>query len=180
MNKIFVTNNLQGRLSEFKYLLDYVKFDFSTDRLIILGNLLNNGPSQIELIDYLIDLTKISNNISVLYGDTEKMYVDAFINDDFVAEQKITRQKNVFYDYLDNSELRKKHMMFFVSLKENLMISNYFFSNKKELVENFYSVYAENDINMKDDILSEEGSLAVSFYKSVGLVEITTKKCYKI
>lgn len=179
MSRIFVTNNLHGKLSELKYLLNYVKFDFYKDKLVVLGNYLNKGPSQLELMDYLMELSSSSKNIYILYGKTEQWYIDAFVNNDFKAEQKITREKNVFYDYLDNPELRKKHIQFLVSLQDKIILDKkYFFTSEKEALENYVCLYASNDLT--DDLIIESNSIGVSFNKHVGFVEVTSRKCYRI
>lgn len=179
MSRIFVTNNLHGRLSEFKFLLNYVKFDFSKDKLVVLGNYLNKGPSQIELMDYLIDLSNESKNVYVLYGKTEQLYIDAFINNDFKSEQKITREKNVFYDYLDNPELRKKHMQFLISLQDKIILDKkYFFTTEKEALVNYVCLYASDD--SVEDLVLTKNFIGVSFNKHVGLVDVTNKKCYRV
>lgn len=179
MSRIFVTNNLHGRLSEFKYLLKHVKFDFYKDKLVILGNYLNKGPMQLELMDYLMELSNASKNVYVLYGKTEQWYVDALVNNDFKAEQKITREKNVFYDYLDNPELRQKHIQFIVSLQDKMILDKkYFFTTEKEALENYICLYPSNEGT--DDILIEKEAIGIVFGKHVGLLEITERKCYRI
>lgn len=176
--RIIVTNNLHGRLDEFKALLDHVKFDFQNDRLFILGNMLNEGPKQIELMDYLIDLkSKHPNNIYVLYGEVERLYIDALVNKDFKAEQKIIKSKNIFYNYLDDINLRNKHMMFLVSMKDNYRVNKYFFSNEKINVNGYQCVYPTNG---DGDFLDENESLGISFKKRVGLIDLTNRRCYRI
>lgn len=180
MSRIFVTNNLHGRLDEFKYLLNYVKFNFSTDKLVILGNYLNKGPSQLEMMDYLIELSKVSNNIYILYGKTEQRYIDAFVNNDFKSEQKITKEKNVFYEYLDNPKLRNKHIQFLMSLQDKIILDEkYFFTSEKEMLEGYICLYPSND-ELDEDIIIDNDTIGVLFRKHVGLIEITERKCFRI
>lgn len=179
MSRIFVTNNLHGYLKEFKYLLNKVKFNFSTDKLILLGNYLNKGPMQLELIDYLIELSNVSDNIHVLCGKTERIYIDALLNYDGKAEQKITREnKNVFYEYLDNTELSIKHMEFLVGLPDKFVDGNYFFTSQDEQLEGKTTIYASAE--PEDDFVLENKLLGVAFNKNVGLMELTKRKCYRI
>lgn len=176
--RIIATTNLHGRLDEFKALLNHIQFNFSEDRLFILGNILNEGPKQIELLDYLIELKeKHPNNIYLIYGEVEKLYIEAFVDRNFKAEQKLTKTKNVFYDYLDNLELRNKHIMFLVRMKDNYRVNNYFFSNEKMNVKGYHCIFPVDD---DGDFLEEGNFTGISFKKRVGLLDLTNRKCYRI
>lgn len=179
MTRILVTGNLHGHLDEFKSLLQEVNYNSENDILITLGNYLNYGNKQIEMIDFLIELEK--KGAIVLCGNHEEYYIDALINSDFTAEQKITKSKNVFYQYLDNPEIRNKHMKFLVSLKDSHTIDNNFFSSSKEIINGYMNYYCIDDLTCIEDFIQEESSMGINFYNSsIGIVDITNRKVTKI
>lgn len=181
MNKerVLITANLHGHLNEFKALLEEVNYNPATDQLVTLGNYLNYGNKQIELIDYLMELQ--SQGAVILCGLYEEKYIDSLINSDFQAEQFVTKSKNVFYNYLDNNALRNKHLKFLISLKNHYTLDNMFFSSDEERVLKHNNYYCINDIECTDDIVEEDNLLGVRFFKNnVGLVDITNRTVYKI
>lgn len=178
MGRILITANLHGYLGEFKALLKEANYDPNNDKLITLGNYLNYGNKQLELMDFLMELQK--DGATILYGNYEKKYFDALVNLETPAEAYITRSLNVFYDYLENDELRKKHMLFLESLDEHIVIDNMIFSAEKQDVEGYQNFYCINDIQCKDDFVEEDNLFGVNFFnESIGLIDITNRIVYK-
>lgn len=175
-NRILITTNLYGRLDEFKALLTDAAYNPKNDILITLGNYLNYGPKQIELINYLMELEK--EGAIILFGEMEQKYIDALINSDFKAEQYITKNKNVFYDYLDNKQLRDSHFEWFITLKENYVFKNYCFSSNNKILANYTNYF--NDKNCVGDFEENGNVVGLSFKNCVGLMDITNRKVYKI
>lgn len=178
--RLLVSTQIFGHLDEFKALLEYAKLDLSNDKLILLGDYLQHGNQQKELIDYLIELNN-NENVIILKGLIEEKYLDVFYNHNSIAEQNITRENNLFYEYLDNKELRKKHLTFLKSLKDNYCFKNYLFSNECFNVDKYNNIFVANKKDVPDDIIEEDNLLGLNFNnKIVGLVDITNRQVYKI
>lgn len=177
--RILISAQIHGHLEEFKTLLEHANYDSTNDKLILLGDYLNKGNKQEELIEYLIELQ--GKGAIILCGKYEEKYIDALVNNDTIAEQFLTSENNMYYHYLDNCELRKKHLKFLISLKDNYNTNRMFFSYEKQDIEGFQGYYCLGDIYNTDDFIEEGNSIGINFFQqSIGLMDISSRKIYKI
>ena len=77
---IYVMSDLHGEYDKFIKMLD--KIDFSDeDTLYILGDVLDRGKDAIKIIDYIRE----NNNIHLLMGNHELLFVMAYDNPEYMV-----------------------------------------------------------------------------------------------
>ena len=76
----YVCSDIHGCFDLFKYMLEGINFSDS-DTLYILGDIIDRGTQNVELIEYV----RGSDNIVLLKGNHEKMMVDYYENKEDLA-----------------------------------------------------------------------------------------------
>ncbi len=79
MNRTLVIGDIHGCINTFKYLIYKILKIDTTDRIIILGDLIDRGPNSKAVVDEVIRLKKSGFKISSLRGNHEQMLIDASI-----------------------------------------------------------------------------------------------------
>jgi bis(5'-nucleosyl)-tetraphosphatase (symmetrical) len=76
----YVVGDVQGCFLTFKELLHKIKFDHSLDHLILLGDVLNRGPSSLETLRFI---KKNSHCMEMVLGNHEIFAIALFLGIDF-------------------------------------------------------------------------------------------------
>lgn len=179
--RILVTSNLHGFLEEFKAVLQEAKYNPKQDKLIVLGNFVDEGPHSIKMIDYLMDLQK--DGAIILKGFYEMLYVEAFRNNNFRFEQMITKHRNhSVYEYLDNKTLMDRHIDFLSNLKTHHILGKILLSHKEVTTPNgALGIYSSFNYKIKGKILTDVNTIKFDFFKEnfIGLLDITNRVAYE-
>lgn len=75
----YVISDIHGCYKEFIKMLKIINFN-EKDNLYILGDIFDRGSEPLKIFDYIVK----RENIIMLKGNHEKMFADAFKNDDFI------------------------------------------------------------------------------------------------
>jgi len=136
--RLFAISNIHGYYDEFMALLDYVQYDPCSDQLFILGGLVDYGPKSLEVVEECIRLQK--EGATILRGQREQLYINAFACDHFPSEETLCKTKNTLvYFYHDHPSIKDRHIEFFRSLPFYTEYGDYVLS------------HAGMDINYKDN-----------------------------
>lgn len=82
MTRYFAIGDLHGHFDEFQALLEKLRieknFDITTDHLLLLGDLVDNGPKSKDIVSYCIELLQNHpETFHPLQGNHDEMFVDA-------------------------------------------------------------------------------------------------------
>ena len=71
----YLISDIHGHLKLFKDMLEKIEFDYKTDELYLLGDYVDWGPDSIETILFVMELDKKYDNIHVLIGNHDLMFL---------------------------------------------------------------------------------------------------------
>jgi len=74
--KIFVIGDVHGCLDMLKRLIDKIKWNPTSDRLIFIGDYIDRGENSKGVIDFILKLKEDSAFIQCLIGNHEQMFID--------------------------------------------------------------------------------------------------------
>lgn len=76
--RIIAIGDIHGCLNSLKRLIDELKIDNKTDRLVFIGDYIDRGKYSFEVIQYLLELRRYMgfNNCILLRGNHEQMLID--------------------------------------------------------------------------------------------------------
>jgi serine/threonine protein phosphatase 1 len=80
MNRLFAISDIHGCFNTFYELVVNRLSLTRSDKLVLLGDYIDRGPSSREVIDFIIDLRNKEFNIVPLTGNHEQMLVDTFMD----------------------------------------------------------------------------------------------------
>lgn len=131
----YVIGDIHGCFAEFKSLLDKVDFSCSQDRLILLGDVIDRGPSSDDVVEWIVDNREC---IDFVLGNHEYMMLAATMDADdmvvnpwsdwvknsgeFTADQLLSLerwQRRAFFDIVENAH---KHIEVTVGDKTYSMV----------------------------------------------------------
>ena len=131
--RILIIGDIHGCLDMLERLMDSIAWAPEKDKLIFLGDYIDRGEHSKEVIDYIINLKRYSQNVICILGNHEKMFLDYlngniderffFINGGgmTLSSYGITNSKEGF------SLVPEEHILFFKSLKPYIELENYYF-----------------------------------------------------
>ena len=105
----FVIGDIHSHFNEMMELFEMVKFNFKTDTLISLGDLVDRGPNPIEVIETLM---KIKKFIHIL-GNHDEWCYQYLINSDRPVEWLSQGGMPTLNAYIHNQEYQERHISFF-------------------------------------------------------------------
>lgn len=156
--RLFAISNIHGHYDAFLSLLKEAEFNPQNDKLVVLGDILDYGPKSYDTIELCMKLRNMG--AMILRGDREQMYITAFTSlDEDVRnkyEEKIYKTNNHLFDfYLDNPEIRDRHINFFKTLNPTYHFEDFVFSHAGTDIGNEagsynYSLYT-NDFYIRED-----------------------------
>ncbi len=134
MSKTFVLSDIHGCYHSLLELLDYIKPDPLTDRLIFLGDYIDRGPQSKEVVAEIISLTRELPRTITLMGNHEEMLLefikgrgrDIFLNN---GGQETLQSYGMSPPFTDNPAdfIPADHLAFFASLDTYWEDKNYIY-----------------------------------------------------
>lgn len=79
IEKIYAVGDIHGCFSKLQTLMDRIPFNPDHDTIVFLGDYIDRGPDSFEVVSFLINLKKTSNNAVFLKGNHEAM-LEGFIS----------------------------------------------------------------------------------------------------
>jgi len=119
--RVFIVGDIHGCLEMLKRLMDKIDWHPDADRLIFLGDYIDRGENPKGVVDFILELSKLSQLVDCLIGNHEDIFLDFLINGDiqpFLANGGLTTLESY---RLDEMRYRKPvipsdHMDFFQNL----------------------------------------------------------------
>jgi len=105
----FVIGDIHSHYDEMMELFEVVQFNFETDILISLGDLVDRGPKPIEVVETLM---KIKNFIHIL-GNHDEWCYQYLLNNKHPVAWISQGGRSTLHAYRNNPEYREKHLPFF-------------------------------------------------------------------
>jgi serine/threonine protein phosphatase 1 len=109
----FVIGDIHSHYLELTELLKTINFDFNTDTLISLGDLIDRGPQPIEVIETLMT---IKNFIHIL-GNHDDWFYQYLLHNTQPYEWLAQGGQSTFDAYKNNPECHERHLSFFEKSK---------------------------------------------------------------
>ena len=75
----FIIGDVHGCLGMLKRLMDKIDWRPDKDRLIFLGDFIDRGKDSKGVVDFILELTRMSPHVCCLMGNHEKLFLD-FLN----------------------------------------------------------------------------------------------------
>src|SRR5674476_416869 len=79
-NRLFAVGDIHGCYASFEKLIETKIKPRKTDKIILLGDLIDRGPQSKEVVDLIIDLQRKGFDIIPLLGNHEDMMLNALDN----------------------------------------------------------------------------------------------------
>ena len=109
----FVIGDIHGYYDEMMELFEVVQFDFETDSLISLGDLVDRGPKPIKVVEKLMT---VKNLIHIL-GNHDEWCYQYLVKNNVPDEWVLQGGKSTLESYRNNPEYRERHAPFFEKAK---------------------------------------------------------------
>lgn len=109
----FVIGDIHSHYKEMMELLETVKFDFDSDTLISLGDLVDRGPNPIEVIETLMKIKKFTH----VLGNHDEWCYQYLLNDNLSKEWLSQGGQSTLNAYNVNPEYKIDHRLFFEKAK---------------------------------------------------------------
>jgi serine/threonine protein phosphatase 1 len=129
--KIFIVGDVHGCLEMLKRLMDSIGWSPETDRLIFLGDFIDRGTQSRGVIDYVIEVSKLSERVECLMGNHERILLDFldgkdtntfFLNGGMATLNSYRTEQQRYGGFLIPDE----HQRFFRSLKLLIELDDYY------------------------------------------------------
>jgi serine/threonine protein phosphatase 1 len=129
--KIFIVGDVHGCLEMLKRLMDSIGWSPETDRLIFLGDFIDRGTQSRGVIDYVIEVSKLSERVECLMGNHERILLDFldgkdtntfFLNGGMATLNSYRTEQQRYGGFLIPDE----HLRFFRSLKLLIELDDYY------------------------------------------------------
>lgn len=76
----YVISDIHGQLNAFKGMLSMISFNYTSDKLYLLGDYVDWGPESIKTLQYIMELTSKYGNIKALIGNHDLMMYNVISN----------------------------------------------------------------------------------------------------
>jgi len=125
--RTFIIGDIHGCLGMLKSLMDKIDWDPEKDDLIFLGDFIDRGINSKGVIDYVIELKKISQNIRCLMGNHEDLFLNYLNGEDegtFLFNGGVNTLNSYYED--GNREIDPDHISFLKSLLFMIELDDYY------------------------------------------------------
>jgi len=135
MNKIFAIGDIHGCAGKLRTLIQVITANPQKDTLIFIGDYIDRGSSNRDVVDYVLQLKKEFKNVVCLLGNHEQMFLN-YLKGKEEETYLYNGGKFTLSDYgiknSDSLNLRKKkipeeHLLFYQSLLPYHQTKNYIF-----------------------------------------------------
>ena len=96
--RVFAVSDVHGNLPYLKGLLEKIAFS-EDDVLILLGDLIEKGPENLNTLQFIINLCK-THTVHVLQGNCDRLMFDGDISDDWLFEYRHMWGRNMLMNEL--------------------------------------------------------------------------------
>lgn len=124
--RTLVIGDIHGSFKSLKQILDRSNFDNTKDKLIVLGDYCDRWLESYEVISYLIELQKESNNRHVFIKGNHDIWVDNWLNNNDIEQVWLVnggKETLESYERNDFSDINE-HRNFFNNLKDYYIDEN--------------------------------------------------------
>jgi serine/threonine protein phosphatase 1 len=135
MNKMFAIGDIHGCAQKLHELIELIAADPQKDTLIFIGDYIDRGSSNRDVVDYVLQLKKEFKNVICLLGNHEQMLLN-YLEDEDEEMYLCNGGKHTLSDYgiklSDTTGERKEkipeaHLLFFQSLLPYHQTKDYIF-----------------------------------------------------
>jgi serine/threonine protein phosphatase 1 len=129
--KIFIVGDIHGCLDMLKRMLEKIQWQPENDRLIFLGDYIDRGDDPKGVVEFILELEKLSSRIQCLVGNHEAAFLDYLSG----KEKKLFLMNGGYrtlesYDATregpDNHLVPASHLDFYNSLEKYLELEDYY------------------------------------------------------
>lgn len=131
MERTFVIGDIHGCLTLLKRLIDKIPWDPKKDRLIFVGDYIDRGEDPKGVIDFILELKRISEKVDCILGNHEAMLLDYLKGKNrelylfnggtvTLASYRFSRKNE------DDPLIPEDHLKFFNELKPYIELENYY------------------------------------------------------
>jgi serine/threonine protein phosphatase 1 len=129
--KTYIIGDIHGCLDMLQRLMFKIGWNPEQDRLIFLGDYIDRGEDSKGVVDYILDLFKLSNQIDCLLGNHEKLLLDFLEGRDshnfIINGGNITLESYSIDRAAETTDLiPQEHILFFKSLKLWIELDDYY------------------------------------------------------
>lgn len=130
-DRIFIVGDIHGCLDMFKRLMDKIDWRSDRDDLIFLGDYIDRGENPKGVVDFILELLKVSNRIRCLMGNHEDIFLD-FLKGGDIRPLLINGGTSTLTSYeLDKRQegellIPQEHLAFFESLLPWIELDDYY------------------------------------------------------
>ena len=135
MNKIFAIGDIHGCAQKLRELIGLIAANHEKDTLIFIGDYIDRGSSNREVVDYVLQLKQEFKNVVCLLGNHEQMLLN-YLEGENEEMYLYNGGKFTLSDYgiksSDSPDVRKKkipeeHLLFYQSLLPYHQTKDYIF-----------------------------------------------------
>ena len=129
--KIFIVGDVHGCLDMLKGLMGIIGWSPETDRLIFLGDFIDRGSQSKGVVDYVLEIAKLSERVECLMGNHERILLDFmdgrdtntfFLNGGLATLNSYRTDQQKYGGFL----IPDDHIAFFRSLKLIIELEDYY------------------------------------------------------
>lgn len=125
--RTFIIGDIHGCLDMLKALMNKIDWDPQKDDLIFLGDYIDRGRNSKGVVDYIIELNKISRNIQCLMGNHEELFLNYINGNDegtFLYNGGVSTLNSYYQN--GNREINQDHISFYKSLLFMIELDDYY------------------------------------------------------
>jgi serine/threonine protein phosphatase 1 len=129
--KIFIVGDVHGCLDMLKRLMERIAWSADTDRLIFLGDFIDRGSQSRGVVEYVLEISRLSQQVECLMGNHERILLDFidgkdmntfFINGGMATLNSYRTEQQKYGGFL----IPDDHLLFFRSLKLVIELDDYY------------------------------------------------------
>ena len=129
--KTFIVGDVHGCLDMLKTLMGVIGWSPETDRLIFLGDFIDRGAQSKGVVDFVLEIAKLSERVECLMGNHERILLDFmdgkdtntfFLNGGLATLNSYRTDQQKYGGFL----IPDDHLSFFRSLKRIIELKDYY------------------------------------------------------
>jgi serine/threonine protein phosphatase 1 len=129
--KTFIVGDVHGCLDMLKRLMGSIGWSPEADRLIFLGDFIDRGTQSKGVVDFVLEITKLSERVECLMGNHERILLDFmdgkdmntfFLNGGMATLNSYRTDQQKYGGFL----IPEEHVSFFRSLKLTIELEDYY------------------------------------------------------
>ncbi len=128
--RIFIIGDIHGCLGMLKRLVDKIDWRPDRDRLIFLGDYIDRGEDSRGVIDFILDLSRVSRGVECILGNHETIFLDFLSGQDmrtFLANGGApTLQSYRKGGWDEGLVIPREHLEFLKSLRPWVELEDYY------------------------------------------------------